>query len=572
MSNINETKGPNKKIRTKYDILFNFYGANNAKVVQKEKDTTLLQKKRKNSDEELFKKKEEIDENNSKMSNINNNEENDIKGVNKNSKLKITFYDSFFRKKEDNQMDDKENKENENVSTDDKMNIEENEKIEDLSKYTNTEKNESNKIDDLVEYTNAEKKTNNENEDLREGQKMLYDEKEEREEKEESNNALNSNASFNENQEVNISQIRQKKEKPARNNNRSNNIGNKNKKKKVNNLPQKSKEEPSNSNTKASEEPNKKPLENNLDPLTTKELFNNPHDSLPDFLRPENIRDKNGNKPDSPDYDCNTLYVPMEFLKQQSDAMIQFWEFKKEHFDKVIFFKVGKFYEMFYDDAIICNQLLDIKWMGDDPKKLHVGFPEVVLESKASVLVEAGFKIAIVEQTETPKQLKERLKSDRSSEKAVKRKLCGVLTKGTYFKYEEDMNNSSRDNPNKKVSFANTSKNKFCIALFKYEKEINISKDDIQLSQNLNGSPISTIPNLIWGICIFDITTLHFYLGKIEEEPPKFTPKTQTSQKNESNYANIKSLLYNIAPEEIICVSKNIPEIMISFIKGLSIK
>ena len=57
--------------------------------------------------------------------------------------------------------------------------------------------------------------------------------------------------------------------------------------------------------------------ENNLDPLTTKELFNNPHDSLPDFLRPENIRDKNGNKPDSPDYDCNTLYVPMEFLKQQ---------------------------------------------------------------------------------------------------------------------------------------------------------------------------------------------------------------------------------------------------------------
>ena len=70
----------------------------------------------------------------------------------------------------------------------------------------------------------------------------------------------------------------------------------------------------------------------------------------------------------------------MEFLKQQSDTMIQFWEFKKEHFDKVIFFKDGKFYEKFYDDAIICNQLLDIKWMGDAPKKLHVGFPEVVLE------------------------------------------------------------------------------------------------------------------------------------------------------------------------------------------------
>ena len=177
----------------------------------------------------------------------------------------------------------------------------------------------------------------------------------------------------------------------------------------------------------------------------------------------------------------------MEFLKQQSDAIIQFWEFKKEHFDKVIFFKEGKFYEMFYDDAIICNQLLDIKWMGDDPKKLLVGFPEVVLESKASVLVEAGFKIAIVEQTETPKQLKERLKSDRSSEKAVKRKLCGVLTKGTYFKYEEDMNSINNTNGTiKKISFANTSKNKFCIAIFKYEKEVKISNDDIILTENLN--------------------------------------------------------------------------------------
>ena len=59
-----------------------------------------------------------------------------------------------------------------------------------------------------------------------------------------------------------------------------------------------------------------------------------------------------------------------------------------------------------------------------------------------------------MEQTETPKQLKERLKSDRSSEKAVKRKLCGVLTKGTYFKYEEDMNsinNTNRHNKTKSV-------------------------------------------------------------------------------------------------------------------------
>ena len=66
--------------------------------------------------------------------------------------------------------------------------------------------------------------------------------------------------------------------------------------------------------------------------------------------------------------------------------------------------------------------------MGDDPKKLHVGFPEVVLESKASVLVEAGFKIAIVEQTETPEQLKERVKKDNSKDACVSRELCNVFT------------------------------------------------------------------------------------------------------------------------------------------------
>ena len=88
----------------------------------------------------------------------------------------------------------------------------------------------------------------------------------------------------------------------------------------------------------------------NLAPLKTKELFNNQHEILPDFLKPENIRDKNGYSPDDPNYNCNILYIPDYFLKEQSDAMIHFWKFKNEHFDKVIFFKVGKFYEMYYDD------------------------------------------------------------------------------------------------------------------------------------------------------------------------------------------------------------------------------
>lgn len=52
--------------------------------------------------------------------------------------------------------------------------------------------------------------------------------------------------------------------------------------------------------------------------------------------------------------------------------MKQYWKIKSENFDKIVFFKLGKFYELFYEDALIGNQLLELKWMGT---KMHVGFP-----------------------------------------------------------------------------------------------------------------------------------------------------------------------------------------------------
>ena len=196
----------------------------------------------------------------------------------------------------------------------------------------------------------------------------------------------------------------------------------------------------------------------------------NPHEALPDFLKPENIKDKNGNKPDSPQYDYNTLYVPPDYLKKQTPAMRQFWEFKSQNFDKVLFFKLGKFYEMFYDDAIIGNQILDLNWMGNDSRKLHVGFPEKALEKKAEKLVAAGFKIAVIEQTETPEEMKERFKSGDKGEKTIKRKLCNVYTKGTYYNYDNEDNNSNNKNENSTENnnriIKNNNKNKFCCAIF----------------------------------------------------------------------------------------------------------
>lgn len=46
--------------------------------------------------------------------------------------------------------------------------------------------------------------------------------------------------------------------------------------------------------------------------------------------------------------------------------------------------------------------MLDLNWMGG-AKKLHVGFPEKALDKYIVILVNNGYKVAVIEQTETPK-------------------------------------------------------------------------------------------------------------------------------------------------------------------------
>jgi DNA mismatch repair ATPase MutS len=63
---------------------------------------------------------------------------------------------------------------------------------------------------------------------------------------------------------------------------------------------------------------------------------------------------------------------------------------------------LGKFYELFYDDAMIGHKLLDLNWMGD---KMHTGFPEKSLDKYANILIKKGHKICIVEQIESVKEM-----------------------------------------------------------------------------------------------------------------------------------------------------------------------
>lgn len=157
-----------------------------------------------------------------------------------------------------------------------------------------------------------------------------------------------------------------------------------------------------------------------------------PHTTMA-FLKPDKIRDKEGRRPEDPDYNPRTLLVPEAFLRDQRPAQQQWWKIKSDYYDVILFFKTGKFYEIFHMDADIAVAELNLIYMKDSIA--HAGFPETAYWRYASTLVEKGYKVARIEQTETEAMKTERIKSQsKTSDKSaqvVKRELCQLSSKGT---------------------------------------------------------------------------------------------------------------------------------------------
>ncbi|BFG43493.1 hypothetical protein CerSpe_297670 [Prunus speciosa] len=143
----------------------------------------------------------------------------------------------------------------------------------------------------------------------------------------------------------------------------------------------------------------------------------------------EERRDAKKRCPGDANYDPRTLYLPPDFLKSLSGGQRQWWEFKSQHMDKVLFFKMGKFYELFEMDAHIGAKELGLQYMkGEQP---HCGFPEKNFSMNVEKLARKGYRVLVIEQTETPEQMELRRKEDGSKDKVVKREICAVVTKGT---------------------------------------------------------------------------------------------------------------------------------------------
>lgn len=155
------------------------------------------------------------------------------------------------------------------------------------------------------------------------------------------------------------------------------------------------------------------------------------HSQLP-FLRPDKIRDREKHPRDHEDYNPRTVHVPQDFLMKQTPGQKQWWELKSQYYDVVLFFKMGKFYELFHMDADVGVKELNLIYMKGDVA--HAGFPEVAYSRYAATLVEKGYKVARIEQTETPAMMEERVKKmskPSKFDKVVEREVCQVSSKGT---------------------------------------------------------------------------------------------------------------------------------------------
>ena len=139
----------------------------------------------------------------------------------------------------------------------------------------------------------------------------------------------------------------------------------------------------------------------------------------------------------------------------------QYLEIKKDYKDTILFYRLGDFYEMFYDDAILCSKELELtltsRNVGELTKIPMCGVPYHAAESYIAKLIKKGYKVAICEQVEDPKLAK----------KLVKREVVQIITPGTTVDF----------------NVLNQKSNNYLMSLFLSNKYIGISFCDVSTGE-----------------------------------------------------------------------------------------
>ena len=146
-------------------------------------------------------------------------------------------------------------------------------------------------------------------------------------------------------------------------------------------------------------------------------------------------------------------------IDKLSPMMRQYIEIKKECEDSIVFYRLGDFYEMFFEDAIIASRELELtltgKQAGLEERVPMCGVPHHSYASYVEKLIDKDYKVAIVEQLEDPKTTKD----------TVKRGVVQIITKGT------------------KMDSLEASDNNFIGNIYMYQYAVGISLIDVSTGE-----------------------------------------------------------------------------------------
>ncbi len=141
--------------------------------------------------------------------------------------------------------------------------------------------------------------------------------------------------------------------------------------------------------------------------------------------------------------------------------MEQYFEIKNQYKDYLLFYRLGDFYEMFFDDAIVASRVLELTLTGRDCGEAErapmCGVPYHSSEGYIGKLIEKGYKVAICEQTENPAEAKG----------LVRREVIRVVTPGTLIE----------------TGLLNEQKNNYLCAIYMTELECAVAFADISTAQ-----------------------------------------------------------------------------------------
>eukprot|EP00924_Labyrinthula_sp_SR-Ha-C_P003139 augustus_masked-scaffold_15-processed-gene-0.44-mRNA-1 protein AED:0.36 eAED:0.36 QI:0/-1/0/1/-1/1/1/0/1026 len=220
------------------------------------------------------------------------------------------------------------------------------------------------------------------------------------------------------------------------------------------------------------------------------------------------------------------LRVPNSFLvgktngkKNCTDNMKTWWKFKQKYPDCILFFKVGKFYEIYHMDADVAVAQTELTYMKGE--LAHCGFPELAFGKFCNLLVDKGFSVARVEQTETPEMMKKRTGK---SSGCVKRKLCGIVSPGTRT----------------------------------FDYRTRISEKQTPGKTNLLGIYSQGKTGCKFGFAFIDCATAKIYFGQVEDEKNLSQLRTVLVRQNPAEIVYMKDnveknamkVLYHLCPEE----------------------